>query len=321
MSRLQSLLPYVSFSSAGTRNLWTNLFDFERDETAGEIIFFRLFELFIVGATLYLAWSWGQYITRISDIVLPLGIAIYVDVSFMFGNALPLINAGLISALALAGFLRLSRYAYFAAFLLLHLQFATRYVLGEIPHSSNVLGMTLLGLSLAMLLFQNPRVRRRFTLGFTYFFIGLGYTIAAFCKFIGTGLFWSDGRHLWLWIHEKGIDGLALRGTLDFNLLQEVALASMTVATLFLTIGLLSELFAFLMWWRPLRTPLVLAVIGLHLGIYWIMDIMFTITFMQLILLALPWAVWIDRLVPDTAKRLLLRGARGKRTRYAASPS
>lgn len=319
MSRLQSLLPYVTFSSTGGWNLWTNLFDFDREETPGEIIFFRLFELFVIAGTIYLAWSWGQYIVRISDIVLPLGIAIYVNVSFMFGNTLPLINAGIISALTIAGFLRLSRYAYFVAFLLLHLQFVSRFVLGEIPHSSNVLGMTLLGIGLTMMFFQNPRIRRRFTLGFTYFFIGLGYTSAAFCKFIGTGLHWADGRHLWLWIHEKGIDAFALTGSLEFNALQEVALGSFAVATLFLLVGLISELFAFLMWWRPLRTPLVLAVIGLHIGIYWTMNIMFTLTFMQLILLALPWGNWIDRLLPHRAKQMLMYGVPSKPSRYAVA--
>jgi hypothetical protein len=46
------------------------------------------------------------------------------------------------------------------------------------------------------------------------------------------------------------------------------------------------------MWWRRFRTPALLAVIGLHVGIYWAMNIMFWITFYELILLALPGVVW-----------------------------
>jgi hypothetical protein len=82
--------------------------------------------------------------------------------------------------------------------------------------------------------------------------------------------------------------------------MQELALSSFSVATLFLTIGLLSELAAVLMWWRPLRTPVVLAVLGLHVGIYMVMGIMFSITFAILVMLALPWARWIDAVLPDS---------------------
>lgn len=310
------LLDYISFRSPGSMNLADNLFDFDRAETAGEVVFGRLFELFVAYFTVRLAWEWGQYITRISDVVLPLGIANYVDVSFMFGNALPLGVAGLITALVAAGFFRLTRYAYLAAFLLLHLQFATRFSLGEIPHSSNVLGMTLLGLSLALVCFDGERIRRRFMLGFTYFFVGLGYTIAAFCKLIGTGITWPDGRHLWMWIYEKDVDTLAKTGGLDHNGLQELALSGHEVATAFLVVSLVSELLAVLMWWKPFRTPMVLAVIGLHIGIYYVMNITFQITFLELILLALPWSVWIDRLLPDGLVARLQRLARRTRLRY-----
>jgi hypothetical protein len=314
---MKRLLAYLTFDSLGTWNLWDNLFAPDRAETLGDRLFFRLFELFVVGGTIYLAWYWGQYIPRISDIVLPLGIAQYVDPSFMYGTSLPYVNVGLITALVVLGYLRVSRYAYIAAFLLLHVQFAARYVLGEIPHSSNVLGMTLLGLALATLLFREASARRRFTFGFTYFFVGLGYTLAAFCKLIGTGPSWIDGRHLWMWIHEKSIDAFALTGELQFNLLQELALSNEWLATTMLTFSLMGELGAVLMWWRPLRTPAVLVVIGLHLGIYWIMNIMFYLTFYELLLLALPWAVWLNRLLPDRVLRSALALLDGPRGNYA----
>jgi hypothetical protein len=270
------------------------LFGFDREETRGEILFFRIFELFIVASTIHLVWYWGIYILRISDIVLPLGIANYVDVSFMFGNGLSLINAGLITVLVVLGFFRTFRYAYFIGFLLMHLQFAARFTLGEIPHSSNIVGMRLFGLSLAMLVFDDATYRRRFTFGFTYFFVGLGYTLAAFCKLVGTGLFWSHGHHLWIWINEKAVDAMAYTGILEYNLTQQIALSSVFFATAMLTFGLLAEFFSWAMWWRKFRLPVLLAVIGLHVGIYLAMNIMFWHTFFELILLAFPWARWID---------------------------
>ncbi len=280
------------------------LFDFEREETQGELVFFKLFELFIIGSTIHMAWDWGFYILRISDLVLPLGIANYVDVSVFFGNGSSLVIAGLISIFCLLGFFRINKYSYLVAFLLLHLQFATRYTLGEIPHSSNVVGMTLLGFATAMVVFSDSRVRRRFTMGYTYFFVGLGYTMAAICKLIGTGIFWSDGRHLWIWIHEKAVDAMGYTGLLDYNFLQEFALSSFSFATLILTFGLLSEFFAWVMWWRKPRMLVVLAVLALHMGIYLVMNIMFWHTFFELILLAFPFAKWIDMFLANRTNKV-----------------
>ncbi len=277
-------------------NLLRNLFEFDKPQTRGELIFFKMFELFILWAVVNLAWSWGSYILRISDVVLPLGIARYVDVSFMFDHHLSVVNAVLITGLMVAGFFRLTKYAYAAAFLLLHLQYAARYSLGEIPHSSNMVGMTLLGLSLAMLVFSGDLHRRRFTLGFTYFFVGLGYTLSGFSKLIGTGITWPDGRHLWMWINEKSIDAFAKTGILDFSPLQELALSAYPIATLFLLFGLLTELFAFLSWWKKFRMPVYVAVICLHIGIYLVMNIFFRLATYELILLAFPWSAWLDRL-------------------------
>ncbi|MEM8486833.1 MAG: hypothetical protein AAF564_14870 [Bacteroidota bacterium] len=280
------------------------LFDFEREETQGELVFFKLFELFIMGSAIHMAWDWGFYILRISDLVLPLGIANYFDVSIFFGNGASLVIAGLIAILCVLGFFRINKYSYLAAFLLFHLQFATRYTLGEIPHSSNVVGMTVLGFATAMLVFSDARVRRRFTMGYTYFFVGLGYFMAAICKLIGTGIFWSDGRHLWIWIHEKAVDAMGYTGLLNYNFLQEIALSSVSFATIILTIGLLSEFFAWAMWWRKFRMVTLFAVLALHMGIYLVMNIMFWHTFWELILLALPWAKWIDMVLANRTNKL-----------------
>lgn len=281
--------------------LLKNLFDFERQQTRGELIFFKLFELFIAWSVVGLAWSWGSYILQISDVILPLGIARYVDVGFMLNNHLPIVNAGLITALMLVGFFRVSKYAYLAAFLLLHLQYAARFSLGAIPHSSNLLGMTLLGLSLAMLLFADDLHRRRFTMGFTYFFVGLGYTLSGISKLIGTGITWPDGRHLWMWINEKGVDAFAKTGLLDFNILQEIALSAYPIATAFLILGLTTELCAFLSWFKKFRMPIYVAIICMHIGIYFVMNIHFKLSIYELALLALPWSAWIDRLAGEAS--------------------
>lgn len=284
--------------------LLDNLFGFDRDETPGEVLFFRIFELFVAVSTVKWAVDWGFYMLRISDVVLPLGIAQYVDISFMYAGPFGLANAGLIAALAALGFLRVTRWAYLGAFVLLHLQYAARYSLGEIPHSANVLGLTLLGLGIGMAAFHVATQQRRFTMGFAYFFVPLGYTSAAACKLIGTGWWWSDGRHLWMWINEKGIDAFAKTGVLDFNWMQAMALDEWWMATAFLTIGLVSEAGAFLMWWRRFRLPVGLAVIGLHMGIWATMGILFLITTLELVLLTFPWAMWLDYVLP----RLTLDG-------------
>ncbi|MDX1430254.1 MAG: hypothetical protein R3282_08200, partial [Rhodothermales bacterium] len=170
------------------------------------MVFFRFFEGFVCLGTVYLVWEWARYIPLIRDVVAPLGVANYLDMSFMYGNSLPFVNAALVTICVTLGLMNLSRFAYLVAFLLVHLQFVARFCLGAIPHGQNMLGMTLLGLAVASALFSRPSDRRRFTLGFTYFFVGLGYTLAAVCKVIGTGFHWPNGLHLWMWIHEKGID-------------------------------------------------------------------------------------------------------------------
>jgi hypothetical protein len=193
------------------------------------------------------------------------------------------------------------RYGYVVALVLLHLLFAARYSQGEIPHSSNIPGMTLLGLGLGLAAFDRERFRRRFTLGFTYFSIGLGYTSAAVCKLIGTGPHWVDGHHLQIWIYEKSIDVFAATGSFNFTFVQSLALDYYWIATLFLVIGFVSESLAFLMWWPRFRIPMVLAVLGLHTGIYFSMRIVFAFTTVELILLALPWVCIAERIIARSA--------------------
>jgi len=279
------------------RSLADGLFGFDREETVGERIAVRLLEAFVACAVIGAAWEWGHYTLRIADVVLPLGLARWIDISFMHGNALPLLNAALITGLVALGFVRVGRWSYLAAFVLLLFQYAARYSLGEIPHSANVTGTAFLAFALAPFVFSDARHGRRFAVGFTVFFVGLGYTLAAWSKLIATGPLWVDGRHLWIWLYEKGIDAAAKTGVFAFNPVQELALSEYWVATAFLAIGLVTEFFAFLMWWRPFRAPVGLAIVGLHIGIKLAMGILFGAATIIVALLCLPWARAFDRVL------------------------
>jgi hypothetical protein len=276
--------------------LLRNLFGFEVDETRGDRIFFRVLEAFIVGFTVYLAWTWALYTQRIEVVVLPLGIAQYVDISFMFDHGISVIVAALLTGALTLGFARISTGpAYLVALLLFHLQYVARYSLGEISHGSNMLGMSVMGLAVGFLVFRDPAFQRKFALGFIYFFVGIGYTLAAFCKLIGTGINWPDGRHLWMWINERGIDLLSTYGHFDPNIAQQLILADYRFGTMALAFGLLTEFFGFLMWFRKTRYLIVLMIIGMHMGILITMSIFFDAFTIQLILLGFPWAYWLDR--------------------------
>jgi len=282
-------------------NLSDNLFGFDEVDSPGKRIFRTVFELFIVLATCYLAWVWGLYTLRISDVVLPLGFARYIDIAFMHGNALPIWNAGIITALVIAGFFRFGKWSYSTAFVLLLFQYAARFSLGEIPHSANLVGMGLMGFALAELFYPDRLSRSRFGLGFSYFFIGLAYTFAAVSKLVASGITWSDGRHLWMWINEKAVDEIARSGFVELNFLQEIVLSSLLLATLFLTFGLLAELFAWLVWYKKTRYPIIWAIFGLHIGIWFTMDILFKLSVVELLLLGLPWATWIDKAMSSSS--------------------
>ncbi len=287
-----------------------HLFDSDREQTPGEALFFRLFELYIVGACVSFAWTWGSVIPRLGDVVEPLGMAHYLDVSVAFGTPLALISAVLTTGLLALGFLRVWRWAYLAGFVLLHFQFVTRFSQGFDPHGSHLLGVTLLGFALGAVLFAEEGVRNRFVLGYTYFFLGLGYTSAAFSKFVGTGLLWADGRHMWMWIGEKSMDAFSNTGVYGLSWIQQLAMDHYAVAAGFLVFGLLTELFAFLMWWRPFRYPMVLAVLALHVGIFLVMNILSTFVIGELILLGLPWAAWLDRLLGRERSAAVAAGLR-----------
>ena len=284
------------------------LFEPERDQSPGEVIFFKCFELFVLVWTISYAWDWGIYSQlRNVEVVLPLGMANYIDVSLFFDHNLALINAALITVLALFSFFRAGpKWLYMAVLVLFHMQYVIRYSQGEIPHSQNLIGMSVLCFAIGAWFFPDRKVMPRFVIGTIIFFIGLGYTSAFFAKLIGTGINWYDGRHLWLWISEKSIDILSREGAYNPNFLQQIALGSTAAASVILLIGWFTELIGFTMWWKKLRPYTTTLIIGMHFGITLTMNIRFDAFVMQLILVGYPWYKLIDRYlesVPVLIKR------------------
>ena len=272
------------------------LFEPDRQQTPGELIFFKLFELFVVFYTIKYAWEWGSYAAlRNIEVVLPLGIANYIDVSFLFDHNLALINAALITALSILSYFRLgAKWQYMVVMVLLHLQYAIRFSQGEIPHSSNLIGMALLCFAIGAWFFPGKKQMPRFVMGSIIFFIGLGYTSAFFAKLIGTGINWHDGRHLWLWISEKSVDILSREGAYSANILQSLALQSTFMASVILLFGWLTEGIGFTLWWKKLRPYTTTLIIGMHIGITLTMNIRFDAFIFQLILIGYPWYRLID---------------------------
>jgi hypothetical protein len=272
------------------------LFEPDRDESTGDILHFRLFELFIVVYVIHGSWQLAAYMKNLTHVVHPLGLAIYIDPSFMYGTLWPTAMAACISVLSALAYLRVGgRAMYVAAFVLFHWQYVARDVLGEIGHSSHFVGVSLLALALGMGFFRQGKDLRRFVWGMVFFYIGLGYTTAALCKLFGTGIIWSDGRHLWMWIHEKGVDVLSRTGTFEVNWLQRIALGSRDAASWILTTGWIMESAGSLLWFRSTRPWVTTGLIGMHVGIMLTMNIHFDPFIYQLAIMGFPWGRWLDR--------------------------
>ncbi|MEL7834881.1 hypothetical protein [Fodinibius sp. Rm-B-1B1-1] len=288
-------------------NFWNNLFKTDKKPTKGEALFFKIFELFVIVFVLKYAWQWGPYIQQIGEVVLPLGIAQYVDVSFMFEHNISLVNAALISVFAILGFVRIfPKYSYLIALAFFHLHYVSRFSLGEISHGSNFIGMSLFALGLGLFFFgNNPVQYRRFTMGFIFFFFGLGYTSAAISKLIGTGLTWPSGKHLWLWIAERSVDVASAKGQFIPNIVQEWVLDYRFLGTLSLVFGLLAEFFGFLLWFDKTRPYIATALIMMHFGVYLTMSIMFDVYIYELLIIGYPWAKLIDRYLNFESNPLL----------------
>lgn len=278
------------------------LFEPSRKITPGELLFFKVFELFILFYTVKYAWNWGIYAElRNTEVILPLGLANYIDVSLFFENYASLIVAGLITLFSVLAFFRKGpKWSYLVVIVLLHLQYVIRFSQGEIPHSSNLIGMAVFCFALGALFFPGKDKMPRFVLGSVIFFIGLGYTSAFVVKLIGTGIDWFDGRHLWLWMNEKSIDILSREGVYAPNFLQEMAFESTGIASVILLFGWLTEMIGVTLWWKKLRPYTTTLIIGMHIGITLTMNIRFDLFVVELILIGFPWYRVIDSFITGT---------------------
>ncbi|MFU8812242.1 MAG: hypothetical protein ACNA78_04690 [Balneolaceae bacterium] len=275
-------------------NLRDNLYRPDHNETTGEVIFYRIFEFFIGYFVIWHAWVWGVYIPNLGEVMLPLGIANYIDISFMFNHWMGIGNAVLMTAAVLVGFFGRGKYAYTIAIILFHFHYAARFSQGEISHGSNMVGAALFSFAMAHLFFDEADKRRKFTLGTLIFFIGLGYVTAAFSKMIGTGLTWVDGRHMWLWLGERSTDVLSQHGEFQFNILQEYMLQFRWLATIILTYGLIVEFLGWMFWYNKLRPYAATLLISMHIGILITMNINFPKYVYIMVLLGYKWHFIID---------------------------
>lgn len=276
------------------QRFFIHLFDWNREESLSELIFFRIYEFFVCLFSLQYIWSWSTYIPKLQGVVLPLGLAQYFDVSTLFNDVTPvLIAVGATVFIALSFFRRFS-WGYLIALILFHFQYIARFSQGEISHGSNIVAMTLLGLALAFIFFKQEKEARRFAMGLAIFYIGLGYTSAAICKLIATGPAWVSGEHLWLWLGERSVDVLSQTGAFEPNSLQKLIFDSKLAATLILVFGLLAELFGFLFWFKKTRPFIGLTLIGMHFGILMSMNINFDKYIYILFILSFPWERLIE---------------------------
>ncbi len=295
--------------------LFKNLFQFDAPSSLGTKIQLRIFELCTIYFALSYTWEWALYVPRLSDVVLPLGLANYINVEIFFGD-LATVNAILISLFCLIPFFaKKMRWLYAPAFILFHLQHVVRFSQGEIPHSANMVGFALMALGLSEIFFKNDiKKSLAFAFGFTIFFFGLGYTSAALSKLVATGITWPSGEHLWLWMGEKSIDILSKTGEFQFNWLQQMAFEHWWMATSILAFGLITELIGFLIWWKPLRPYITLLLIAMHVGIDLTMNIFFFTFTVQLIIIGFPWNKLINKVshsfqdlsLPEAVKRYVL---------------
>lgn len=276
---------------------YSHLFQFDREETRGDFLLIKFIELVMIYQVLLYAWKWGSYMPLLSEVILPLGIANYLDITFMFQSVFAYTNAILISIFLLVGFLDKWRFSYLAALLLFHLHYVARYSQGEISHGSNLTAMVLLSFALAAIFFQDKTVRRKITFGFILFFAGLGYVSAGLSKLIGSGIFWPDGAHMYLWMGERSIDRLSQDGFFEFNILQQLMFEHYWLSTLILTFGLLVELSGFLLWFKKTRWIQATLLISMHVGILITMNIFFGPYIYILLIIGYPWNDWLNNIL------------------------
>lgn len=264
-------------------------------ETSGNIIQFKVFELLVLFLSVRESINWMIYIKNYEEIVVPVGLANYININYLFSEPWMYIHAGLIILFSIAGFIRKSKYSYLVVLILFHILYAARFSFGKVSHGANFLGISLLILFLSFLFYSKPEIRRKFVFEACFFLFGIAYVSAGISKLIGTGLHWPDGQHLLLWIAEKQIDQLSQYGETSLNALQLLITENYWLATCFLLIGLIIELSGFLLWFKKSRPWIALILVGMHIGILFTMNILFDQFILFLVIMALPWFKIIDK--------------------------
>lgn len=288
----------TSLPSAAARLLrGFRVFDFSSAELPGEARRRRVFEALVLIECAWANLVWAEYIAHVESIAHPLGIAHHVPLDWMLDGRVPWLNAALITACLALGFARRVPWAYAAALVLMLFQYAARYSIGEIPHGANLIGMCLLAFATAPLLFRDRFQAERCVMGLVWLSISIGYVSAACCKMIATGPTWIRGEYMALSIHNKLVDAFAKSGVYAPSALQDLLVEQRWAGTLFSAAGLCFELgsvFVLHARWRPLALG---ALVILHLGIGFILEIWFRSATLVLVLLALPasWFAWPAR--------------------------
>lgn len=282
---------------APLQNLARALFPLDGPLTSGERTHFTVLQVGVAALVLKETWPWPESIARLQSLVAPLGIGSHLDLSFLLGATSPYVLYGALAGALLLGTVRRSAWAYWAALLCFHLLYVTRYSLGKASHGTSFLGLAVLALALGTSLYKrdDPAAQQRFSFGFLFFFYGFGYVMAAICKMVATGPSWPAGAHLLLWMGEKSVDVTSSTGHFEPNAMQSLILQTPELGTAALTFGLVAEALGFLMWFSRYRPWIVTALIAMHIGIDFTMNIFFFNNICMLLLVGYPWGRWLQR--------------------------
>ncbi len=269
---------------------------FQYNQTWDERMFrwIRFVELVVITQVIIYAWGWGLYVRHLETVVRPLGLANYIDVRIFFHHQFSLLLAFFITTTALMGYYRKVRWSYLVSLILMHIMYVTRFSQGKAGHGANFIGMGLFCFAIALLLYKSEKDRIKTAWGLLIFFIGLSYTLASLSKLAGTGFHWPDGPHLWLWMHQLAIDHLSENGHFTFSRFQLFILQHRDFATFILASGWITEFFGFLYWFRKIRPIMATLLLGLHLGIFFSMNINFLDSFaLMMVLAGYPWQMML----------------------------
>ena len=274
----------------------TQLFQFNIEETKGEIIKFKVFEFVVIIQSLNNLWYWNAIIRTYSSMPYPSGIGIHVDLSFLLNYELALLISAVIALAFLMGFYQKGKYWYLVALIGMHLIYSARYSQGKVSHGSNLAGLALLALAAASIIFKERKDIRKAAMGLALFFVGFGYMFSAFSKLGASGANWVHGDHLISWIHQRSIDKISQRGEYELNFIQHLVINNVKLATLMLCIGLLTELSGFLYWFKKYRPIIATVTILMHLGVVYSLDIRFTSYIVIICTIAYPYEKVLDNI-------------------------